>query len=260
MKVKIYYFSGTGNSFVAARDLARELGGEVISIGSVIGEEKIEPDADIIGIVFPVYIWGTPVIVEKFISKLKGIENKYIFSLATYGGSPGAANIMVKKYLKKVNGELAAGFGTTMPGNYTPMYGAISKEKQEAMFGKWKNKVKEIVAYVNSKQKGYIKKSNFLVNALFTGVLYNIVKTKIPGMDKKFWSSDSCNGCGICKKICPVNNIEIIDGKPKWNNSCEQCFACLQWCPKEAIEYGKNTKGRKRYRNPDVKIKDFIKN
>ena len=80
---------------------------------------------------------------------------------------------------------------------------------------------------------------------------------RIPAMDKDFFSDEKCNGCGICSKVCPVNNIEIIKAKPVWMHRCEQCMACLQWCPQEAIQYGKNTTGRTRYRHPSVKLEDI---
>lgn len=56
MKAEVYYFTGTGNSLVVAKDIAREIEGELISISSVIGRESIKTDANVIGIVFPVYI------------------------------------------------------------------------------------------------------------------------------------------------------------------------------------------------------------
>lgn len=56
MKTEIYYFTGTGNSLVVARDLTKELNGELIAIPSVMSKETINIDAEVIGIVFPVYI------------------------------------------------------------------------------------------------------------------------------------------------------------------------------------------------------------
>ena len=77
-------------------------------------------------------------------------------------------------------------------------------------------------------------------------------------MDKQFWVTDRCNSCGICVKVCPVNNINLIEGKPVWQHKCEHCLGCLQWCPKEAIQFGKSTAKRKRYHHPDIKVQDFM--
>ncbi|MDR2194165.1 MAG: 4Fe-4S binding protein [Treponema sp.] len=48
-------------------------------------------------------------------------------------------------------------------------------------------------------------------------------------MDKKFTVNNNCTGCGICEKVCPVDNIEILNNKPQYKHHCEQqdflCFA-----------------------------------
>jgi len=74
-----------------------------------------------------------------------------------------------------------------------------------------------------------------------------------------FISNEKCDGCGICKKICPVDNIEIVDNKPSWSNHCEGCFACFHWCPKEAIQFGNTNMNIKQYHHPEAKIVDIMK-
>ncbi|MGD2249435.1 MAG: hypothetical protein PVF58_13585 [Candidatus Methanofastidiosia archaeon] len=62
----VYYFSGTGNSFVVARDIAEKIDAELVSIAAVIREEKVVISADVLGIVFPDYHSGLPNIVKDF--------------------------------------------------------------------------------------------------------------------------------------------------------------------------------------------------
>ena len=49
------------------------------------------------------------------------------------------------------------------------------------------------------------------------------------------------------------------NGRPVWQHQCELCCACLHFCPVEAIQLGmmQGTKGRGRYRHPDLKIDDM---
>jgi MinD superfamily P-loop ATPase len=81
----------------------------------------------------------------------------------------------------------------------------------------------------------------------------------VHGMDKDFSVSDACTSCGTCATVCPVNNIELVDKKPVWQHHCECCCACLHFCPVQAIQLNvmQGTKGRGRYRHPDLKIADM---
>ncbi len=52
---QIFYFSASGNSLALARDIAERINATLVPIPAVIHKEAIKPDADVIGIVFPVY-------------------------------------------------------------------------------------------------------------------------------------------------------------------------------------------------------------
>ena len=260
MSTSLFYFTGTGNSLKVARDLANELrDAKIVDISKAINAE-IDQSAEKIGIIFPVYIFGMPLIVSKFIKKLKADKTKYIFAIATYGGMPADTLGQTAKELRSLGLKLSAGFAIRMPGNYTPLQEAIAQEKQNEMFRIESARIKEIAAKVKEKKQEGIEKGNFITNAVFSGIIYNLYAGKIPFMDRDFWVDENCTSCGTCVKVCPVSNIELINKRPVWLHRCEQCFACLQWCPAEAIQCGKNTVGRKRYRNPEIKLVDLIAN
>jgi len=77
-------------------------------------------------------------------------------------------------------------------------------------------------------------------------------------MDNGFWCDANCNSCGTCLKVCPVNNIRIVEERLVWQHRCEQCFACLQWCPVQAIQFRQGTINGRRYHHPKVKLSDII--
>ena len=259
MNLTLYYFSATGNSLVVARDIASEFkDARLIPITKAFDSGNIE-QSDAVGIVFPVYMFGLPLIVTDFLRRLKVKPDTYVFSVATLGGLPGRAHSLARKILKTAGIKLASGFSVMMPGNYTPLYGAISKEQQDGMFQREKVKVKEITRFVRERKSGIFEEKPFFVNFLLYVLLYRGGSAQIPGSAKRFWITEACIKCGRCAKVCPVVNIEMKDGKPLWLDHCQHCMACLQWCPVEAIQYKKATAGKKRYRHPDVNEEDISK-
>lgn len=53
--------------------------------------------------------------------------------------------------------------------------------------------------------------------------------------DKLRVDEDKCIGCGKCEKLCPMNNIKIVDKKVVKNNQCTMCYRCINNCPKQAM-------------------------
>jgi ferredoxin len=249
MKTTLFYFSGTGNSLAVARDLAAALGEtEIVRMDRVAVDVPVDLSADRIGFVFPVYMWGLPLIVARFLRRIRDAQDRYYFAVATYGGSPGATLRQAAAVLSENGNTLAAGFAVRMPGNYTPMYGAFAPKKQQKFFDKEKARIPEIAAAVREGKQVAPEVSNPLVNWLLSKHFYSFAAPHIPEMDKSFWVEDKCTGCGTCAKACPAGNIVMEKGRPSWQHRCEQCMACLQWCPECALQYGKAKAGIKLWR------------
>ncbi len=48
---------------------------------------------------------------------------------------------------------------------------------------------------------------------------------------------NSCNGCGICKNVCPANAITITKSKAGVSSAkCVKCYCCVETCPRGAIK------------------------
>jgi flavodoxin/Pyruvate/2-oxoacid:ferredoxin oxidoreductase delta subunit len=273
---KIYYFSGTGNSLVVARNIAEKTKGTLIAIPSVMDKENIELDADVIGVVFSIYYatneCGIPLIVGRFVRKLENIGSKYIFAVCTCGHMSGSTIENLRKAIESRGGELAAGFTVKMSNK------KLTEEKQKKMAIAQKKKVDTICEYVAARKKGKFETRDRLRKLVFAPLLFLAIKPVfsrryrklsnlsqhlpfselIPLADRSFQIDEKCSGCGTCAKICPVNNIKIVDNRPVWQHHCETCFACYAWCPKEAI-HSDILSYAERYYNPYVEISDVLK-
>lgn len=257
MKSIVYYFSSTGNSLKMARDIAARLpGAELCSIPDAMRGDTV-PTADILGIVFPVHMFGVPRVVERFCRRLRPAGNPYIFAVATYGGLAAGTLRQLQKMLAVRGIELAAGFKVHMPVNYTPFFRPPSPARQEMLFAKAAQRAVEIAQAAARRRRSDIEVNDPVTNAVFTGFIHRKSVRAVPLMDRHFVAADSCDGCGLCLRVCPVENIRVENGKPVWLHHCEHCLACLQWCPKEAIDFRTWTRGRKRYRHPEAKPDDF---
>ena len=242
----IYCFTSTGNSLYAAKKIAAKIDGKVMSMK---GGSAVTCTDDVIGFVFPIYFWGLPRLVERFISQIH-IENKaaYVFAVATFGGvGPGVPGI-VKKLLEPKGVPLNYGARLKMADNYIPMY---KPKDSEELRKKIDENLAEIADAVSRKENSRIQACTFLNKLVYKS--YPDERS-----DQFFTVSPDCTGCATCQKVCPANNISMDAGKPGFLHNCENCFACLQCCPVSAIEWKDKTKGKQRFRNAGITLDELI--
>jgi flavodoxin len=258
----IFYFTGTGNSLQAAKSIAEHNKEKLISIAAVMNSEddsyefKLE-DNEMIGFIYPIYAWAPPKMVLQFIEKLKlnNYKNNYVFSVATCGENIGNTMKVLENYLKKKNMNLDSGFSIKMPNNYIIMGNVDSKEVEDRKLTSARDTLKHINNVIEEKQKGIFEVDKGPLPGVLTSVI-NPLFNKNAVDTKKFYVDENCTSCGICEKICNCKNIKV-EGKPKWGTQCTQCLGCLHLCPSNAIQYGKGTEKKGRYKNPNINITEY---
>ncbi|GAB4276849.1 MAG: EFR1 family ferrodoxin [Candidatus Rifleibacteriota bacterium] len=246
--MKIFYFTATGNSL----EVAKAIGGELLSIPQVLRKKQTEFTDDAIGIVFPCYALGVPGPVKEFI-KTTSLKADYIFGIMTYGNFEGGGVFHFNKLCKRNGIKLSYLNSILMVDNYLNFF-AMEKQIESLP----KKKVPENLSAISKdidQRKQYIKSPNIFLKAL-TAATQLFFKFMPGNVDNRFSIEDSCNNCKVCEKVCPVNNIEVTE-KPVFRHKCISCYACTHNCPQNAIRL-KGERSKARFRNQNVSLEELI--
>lgn len=254
MKNIVYVFTGTGNSLYVAKRIADEIGDcKVVGINKNT-TLKIEEGLERVGIVFPCYAGGLPVMVNEFLKDLKNFkqQNTYFYAITTMGGNGGGAIPMFNKAIEGSGWKLNYGEKVLAFPNFIVGYPMIRGVK---FFDKRTKKgINNIVAKITNKETNEVKEIGKSIEKN-----YDKFMIKFQDTDSYYNINEKCIGCNVCVEICPSKNITLNNNKPEFNNQCEKCVACIQACPQEAINYKDKTQKRRRYINPNITVEEIIK-
>ncbi len=232
------YFSGTGNSRYAVELFCNEYdkASKAFSIEDDNVVEAIKSD-EMLVFAYPVQYSTVPKILRDFVNDNKELwKNKKIFIVATMGLFSGDGAGILGRLLKKYGAKIIGGLHLKMPDSIgdekvlkRPM------EKNKALVKKTEQEICKSVQLLKAgkpTQAGIgvlYRMAGFFGQRLFFGH-----KTKNYS-DKLRVDEEKCIGCGKCEKLCPMNNIKIVDEKAVQNNRCTMCYRCINNCPKQAM-------------------------
>ncbi|MDR2515376.1 MAG: EFR1 family ferrodoxin [Christensenellaceae bacterium] len=243
----VFYFSGTGNSLHMAKTIAQTLGDtELFPLPAALrGRRPSEAAYERVGFVFPVYFWGMPNLVSRFLAQAELPRADYLFAAVNYGGLPGNCLGQLKRALVARGLPLHAAFSLKMPGNYLAAYNVFKNSERSAIAAQ--AKIERIAELILQKQPKNPPPLGFLFPS------FSSSRAALPKKDELFEVSAACTGCGSCAALCPVQNIEPNEeGKPRFLHRCEQCMACAQSCPALAIGFRGARRAERRYKHPGV--------
>lgn len=243
----ILYFTGTGNSAYVAKRIEKATGDEILNLFGKIRDSdfsNIHSDTPWI-VVAPTYAWRIPRVVENWMKKTAFSGSAEIYFVLTCGGNIGNAGQYLQTLCSEKGMKYLGCFEIVMPENYIALFSTPAKEEAVSIVEKAEAEIDKAIGFIQSGEPFSARRitvtdkmNSGIVNSIFYPVFVHA---------KKFYATETCISCGLCEKVCPLSNVRLVNGKPIWADNCTHCMACISRCPKEAIEYGKHSKGLPRY-------------
>lgn len=238
----IFYFSGTGGCIAATNRISDEVAGYT-PVPIAAFKEGYTVAGDACGFVFPLYYAGLPRIVAEFIPKIKFTKPCYIFAVVACGVPwSGYALHQLNWLLRRQKQKVTTGFYLRMVDNFLPHYDVPPHEKLEAIYRECNTRLEQIIVSIRAREHMADRDNAFYLYAMYPFFIRALQK-----YDKHFTTTSNCNGCGLCQKVCPVENISLVDGAPAWLHRCEFCQACISFCPQKAVQWKTVTQSKGRY-------------
>jgi len=252
----VFYFSGTGNSRFVARMIAKAVGQETADITAYTKtpQRPVFTETGVYVFVCPSYMSAPARAMTDFIEWAGFPSGIKAYFIVTCAASMGITPKVASELCEKKGFEFMGAAQIEMPQNYIALFTTKKVEENIDIIEKAENEIERLSPLIAGGEKIECKKIGsveYSVTRWVRDVYYkNFMKTK------KFRVSETCISCGKCVKVCPLSNISMKDGRPSWGNNCTHCMACINRCPQDAIEYGKGSAGKPRYKGPEACMKD----
>ncbi|SDA14109.1 Flavodoxin domain-containing protein [Ruminococcus sp. YE71] len=245
----VLYFSATGNTKYAAETIAEKLGDRSLDLTDRIKRHdysEIYSNRPFV-ICCPVYVSEMPLFFMDYIKKVKLAGNRRVYFVFTCGASAGISGGLAKSIVWKKHMIYMGSRFIVMPNNYIASDLFAGSDDGDILYRLETAKLAaQKIALAVKNRKQLKSRHIFLAEKAVTVPLVKLwVRTQQPSTP--FHTSDKCVGCGKCVKVCPLNNITLVNKRPVWESPCAHCMACICSCPTEAIDYGNITQNKLKY-------------
>jgi NAD-dependent dihydropyrimidine dehydrogenase PreA subunit len=271
MKVLFLYFSGTGNTDYVAHYVTRRLAPLPIEIE--LRSMEWQPAEtlggfDVLVAGFPVYACDSPPFFQAYLERLPPGEGRAAFVLCTKGAYAGSAVGHNLQRLAERGYAPLGGGSVTMPGSDGLALIPKGSRMARAALQKDYDHLKAADRLAGQMAE--------ILSALATGesaeAFRRPLSTKVTGLAldplwafayrafadpfrTRFWADRRCETCGLCTRLCPVDNVKLRKGHPSFGDGCVLCMRCIHACPREAIQIGKLTVNKFRWHGPKGEFK-----
>lgn len=243
----VLYFSGTGNSRYIAQRIADATSDELVNINERVQTHdtgSIETGTRLV-FVMPTYAWRIPKVAEQWILKTEFPKGNKAWFVMTCGDEIGNALKYIRKLCEEKQFSYMGTGQVVMPENYIAMFAVPKPSTAQKIIKNAEPEIERIIGLIVDGKPIPDRKVS-LIDRVKSCVV-NPAFYKLFVKADAFRVNDTCTGCGLCVRKCPLNNVELKDKKPVWGKNCTHCMACISYCPVQAVEYGKKSKGKPRY-------------
>ena len=231
------YLSGTGNTKHCIEKLIHLLD-ETAQAIPIEREDAVNELSkhDFIVLAYPVQFSNVPIMVRDFIKQHSVLwKEKKVLCVATMGLFSGDGAGCSSRLLKKYGAKVVGGLHIHMPDSVCDvklLKKSIEKNQEiikaaDKKIEKWAEKIK-CSKYPKDGLYFYNRVAGFICQRFWC---YR--KTK--DYSDKLKINHNCTGCGLCVRLCPMENLGLQNGRAAAGNRCTMCYRCICSCPKQAI-------------------------
>lgn len=244
----IHYFSGTGNSYHAARVVEKRL----LEAGYSVLWQQVRRDtrppktnSDLHIFAFPVYACDVPDIMARYLWKMPPGKGLRAGIIATNGslhattripgiqGDPGWSFDHAALILRLKGYDVVLADAAPYPAGITQVIPAPGELQCSKILDLADQRVDMLAKKLVAGERSV--RHNVLLLLLYVpfGLAYGLFGRHVLG--KLYVAGENCNGCGNCVKNCPAGAIRLTSGRPGWDWRCQGCQRCINLCPRKAI-------------------------
>jgi len=240
MKGVICYYSGSGNTKLASRYIAKKIQGvefDLFNIGK--GGTVDLSQYDIVGLAAFTDFFAPSQVMQTFVKGLPQQNGKPAFVFNTYGFISGKTIKVLEKWADARGFQVVSGYSLHTPESYPPMIARgqanvdAPNEKELARFNTF---ITELGQLCSALANGQSITSQKIKVGLLNYIMPTSARTQArKDMGPKYVDETLCTQCATCEKGCPYQAIKLTPFPVFDMDKCYGCWRCYNRCPQQAI-------------------------
>lgn len=262
MKGVICYYSGSGNTKLACRYIARHIRNVEFDLFNMVKDGVPDLEKyDIVGFAAFTDFFAPSQLVQTFAEGLPQQDGKPAFVFNTFGFIGGRTIKVLEKWVDSKGFRVVAGHSLHTPESYPPMiargrpYADSPNDKEMARFDEFITELGQLCAVLKSGQPVTSKRVSI---SLLNRLMPTSARTQArKDMGEKYVDESLCKQCGACENACPYQAIELAPFPAFDMDKCHGCWYCYNHCTGKAIHTDKY-RGGPYYPKPVEQLKEKL--